>query len=169
MANNMRKRVQLAREIEKTSEAIRKKHRALKTGMIEEDIAMERRFKPIVEPLKQIVEESQPIKREAKDIKTEEVLKNIKIKQRNSDDDNDGGDDDDDDNDGGGGDDNDDDDDSYKWLTETSGRKKETFETIERHVGFAYAPFYNDRIADRTVGGNTESNSGKIEKEAKFR
>jgi hypothetical protein len=105
---NMRKREQLAREIEKTSEAIRKKHRALKTGRIEEDIAMERRFKPIVEPLKQIVEESQPIKREAKDIKAEEVSKNIKQRQRDSDDD----------------DDDDDGNDSYKWLTGTSEKRK---------------------------------------------
>ena len=103
MAKNMRKRVQLAKEIEKTSEAIRKKHRALKTGRIEEDIAMERRFKPIVEPLKQIVEESQPIKREAKDIKKEEeeeVLKNIRRT------------------------DNDGDDDSYEWPKATSGKRK---------------------------------------------
>ena len=85
--DNMSKREQLAKEIEKTSESIRKKHRALKAGKIEEDIAMERRFKPIVEPLKQIAEhseESQPIKREIKDIKREikdikrEVSKNTK-------------------------------------------------------------------------------------------
>ena len=86
---NMRNREQLAKEIEKTSESIRKKHRALKAGRIEEDIAMEKRFKPIVEPLKQIAEhteESQPIKREAKDIKRE-VSKNIKKRRADSDDD----------------------------------------------------------------------------------
>lgn len=83
MAENnkdIRKREQLAREIEKTSDAIRKKHRALKTGRIEEEIAMERRFKPIVAPLKQIVEESQPIKRK-EEIKEERI-----IKKRTSDD-----------------------------------------------------------------------------------
>jgi len=38
----------IAKEIEKTSELIRKKYRALKTGRIEEDIALNRHFKPII-------------------------------------------------------------------------------------------------------------------------
>ena len=38
-------RKKIVREIEKTSESIRKKHRALKTGRIEEDIALDRHFK----------------------------------------------------------------------------------------------------------------------------
>jgi len=46
----------IAREIEKTSESICKKHRALKTGRIEEDIALDRHFKPIIKPLQQIVD-----------------------------------------------------------------------------------------------------------------
>ena len=45
----------IAREIEKTSESIRKK-RALKTGRIEENMAMDRHFKPIIKPLQQIVD-----------------------------------------------------------------------------------------------------------------
>ena len=49
-------RERIAKEIAKTSEAIRRKHQALKTGKIEEDVALERYFKPIVEPLKHIVE-----------------------------------------------------------------------------------------------------------------
>ena len=49
-------RERIAKEIAKTSEAIRKKHQALKTGKMEEDIALERYFKPIVEPLKHIAE-----------------------------------------------------------------------------------------------------------------
>jgi len=39
------------REIEKTAESIRKKHRSLKTGKIEGDIATKSHFKPIIEPL----------------------------------------------------------------------------------------------------------------------
>jgi len=59
----------IAKQIAKTSDSIRKKYRVLKTGKINEDIALERYFQPIVEPLKQIVEntigkESQPIKKE---------------------------------------------------------------------------------------------------------
>lgn len=46
----------IAKEIAKTSDSIRKKYRALKTGKMEEDVALERHFKPIIEPLKQIVE-----------------------------------------------------------------------------------------------------------------
>ncbi|KYM96919.1 hypothetical protein ALC62_12414, partial [Cyphomyrmex costatus] len=45
-----------AMEIAKTSDSIRKKYRALKTGKMEEEIPLERHFKPIIEPLKQIVE-----------------------------------------------------------------------------------------------------------------
>ncbi|KYQ52380.1 hypothetical protein ALC60_08543, partial [Trachymyrmex zeteki] len=62
-------RKRIAKEIAKTSDSIRKKYRALKTGKIEEDIALERPFKPIIEPLKQIVENTvesskDPIKNE---------------------------------------------------------------------------------------------------------
>ena len=46
----------IVREIAKTSESIRKKYHALKTGKIEEDVTLERHFKPITELLKQIVE-----------------------------------------------------------------------------------------------------------------
>ncbi|KYN11003.1 hypothetical protein ALC57_16855, partial [Trachymyrmex cornetzi] len=46
------KREKIVREIEKTSESIRKKHRALKTGRIEEGIALDRHFKPFIEPLR---------------------------------------------------------------------------------------------------------------------
>lgn len=49
-------REKIAREIAKTSESIRKKYRALKTGKMEEDVALERQFKPITDPLKQLVE-----------------------------------------------------------------------------------------------------------------
>jgi len=42
MADNkdIREREKVVREIEKTAESIRKKHRALKTGKIEEDMTM---------------------------------------------------------------------------------------------------------------------------------
>jgi len=47
----------IAREIAKMSESVRKKYHALKTGKMEEDVILERQFKPIIEkPLKQLVE-----------------------------------------------------------------------------------------------------------------
>ena len=49
---DVREREKIARAIEKTSESIRKKHRALKTGRIDEGIALNRHFKPLIEPLR---------------------------------------------------------------------------------------------------------------------
>ncbi|KYM95056.1 hypothetical protein ALC62_14302 [Cyphomyrmex costatus] len=69
-SKELKDRERIAKQIAKTSDLIRKKYRALKTGKIDEDIALEKNFKPVVEPLKQIVEnsaageESQPIKKE---------------------------------------------------------------------------------------------------------
>ncbi|KYN27940.1 hypothetical protein ALC57_02651 [Trachymyrmex cornetzi] len=54
--DNSKDREKVVKEIAKTSDSIRKKYRALKTGKMDEDIALERHFKPIVDPLKQIVE-----------------------------------------------------------------------------------------------------------------
>jgi len=51
--NNIRKREKIAKEIEKTSESIRKKHHALK---IDGDITVKTRFKPIIEPLQKIID-----------------------------------------------------------------------------------------------------------------
>ncbi|KYM98255.1 hypothetical protein ALC62_11042 [Cyphomyrmex costatus] len=68
--SNVREREKIAREIERTSESIRKKQRALKNGRIDEDIALDRRFKPIVEPLRQIADSSpivRAIKTESRD------------------------------------------------------------------------------------------------------
>jgi len=48
----------VVREIEKTAKSIRKKHRALKTSKIEEDIATKIHFKPTIEPLQKIVDNS---------------------------------------------------------------------------------------------------------------
>jgi len=45
-------REKIAKNIAKTSESIRKTYRALKTGKMEENVALERQFKPITEPLK---------------------------------------------------------------------------------------------------------------------
>jgi len=53
---DVRERKKIMRKIEKRSESIRKKHRALKTGRIEEDIALDRHFKPIIKSLQQIVD-----------------------------------------------------------------------------------------------------------------
>ncbi|EGI66420.1 hypothetical protein G5I_05055 [Acromyrmex echinatior] len=43
---DVREREKIAREIEKTSKSIRKKHCAPKTGRIEEDMPLDRHFKP---------------------------------------------------------------------------------------------------------------------------
>ena len=51
----------------RSSESIRKKH-ALKTDKIEEDIALDRHFKPIIKPLQQIVDSPvRAIKRQSRD------------------------------------------------------------------------------------------------------
>jgi len=42
---NVCEREKIAKEIEKTSELIRKKHRTLKIGRIEEDIVLDKHFK----------------------------------------------------------------------------------------------------------------------------
>ncbi|XP_077258541.1 uncharacterized protein LOC143895361 [Temnothorax americanus] len=52
----IRERERIANQIAKTSDLIRKKYHALKTSKMEEDIALERHFKPIIEPLRQIAE-----------------------------------------------------------------------------------------------------------------
>jgi len=56
MDEKIKDRERIAKQIVKTSDSIPKKYRALNAGKMEEDIALERRFKPIVELLKQIVE-----------------------------------------------------------------------------------------------------------------
>jgi len=68
------------KQIAKTSNLIRKKNRTLKTNKIDENIALEKHFKPIVESLKQIVEntandESQPIKKEVNVVKDKNIKK----------------------------------------------------------------------------------------------
>jgi len=78
---------------------IRKKYRALKISKIEKDITLRKHFKPIIEPLKQIDEntandESQPIKKKVN------VVKDKNIKKRKPEDNKDVHDDNEDDNDG---------------------------------------------------------------------
>jgi len=53
-AIDIEERERLAKEIARTSESIRKKYRALKTGRMEKEVDLEKHFKPIVKPLKQI-------------------------------------------------------------------------------------------------------------------
>jgi len=62
-------RKKIVREIEKTSESIRKKHCALKTGRIEENITLNRHFKPFIKPLRLFVDSSgvHATKRELRD------------------------------------------------------------------------------------------------------
>jgi len=55
---DIRKREKVVREIEKTVESIRKKHRVLKIGKIEEDISTKSNFILIIEPLQKIVDNS---------------------------------------------------------------------------------------------------------------
>ena len=52
-------RERIARQIALTSESIRKKHRALKTGQMEEEVTLEKRLKPLIEPLRQIAGNTQ--------------------------------------------------------------------------------------------------------------
>jgi len=52
----VRERVKIARAIKKTSESIRKKHRASKTVRINEGIALDRHFKPFIESLRLFVD-----------------------------------------------------------------------------------------------------------------
>ena len=58
-AINTGKRKRIARQIALTSESIGKKHRALKTGQIEDKVTLEKRLKPLIEPLKQIAGNTQ--------------------------------------------------------------------------------------------------------------
>ena len=58
---DMCEREKIAKEIEKTS----KKHCTLKVGRIVEDMALDRYFKPVIKPLRQIVHKpGRAIKRE---------------------------------------------------------------------------------------------------------
>ncbi|KYQ56418.1 hypothetical protein ALC60_04648 [Trachymyrmex zeteki] len=87
-------RERTAKLIAKTRTWIRKKHRALKTDMMENEMALEKRFKPIVEPLKQIVENTE---REESTGIMEKKRKNKRERGGDDDDDHDDDDDDDDD------------------------------------------------------------------------
>lgn len=58
----IKNRDRVVKEIAKTSESIRKKYRALKTGQMEENMILERQLKPITEPLKQIAENTDSMK-----------------------------------------------------------------------------------------------------------
>ena len=49
-------RERIAKKIARTSEAIRKKRRTLKTGRDEQEVQLRKRLKPIVEPLQNIIE-----------------------------------------------------------------------------------------------------------------
>ena len=56
-SENIREREKIVKEIAKTSDTICKK-RALKTGKIEKDIELDTHFKPLIGPLKKIVDNS---------------------------------------------------------------------------------------------------------------
>jgi len=85
---DIREREKVVREIEKTAESIRKKHHALKTGKIEKDVATKSHFKPIIELLQKIVDNSsiRAIKDEPRDddnVKTLSVQKREEGAKRN--------------------------------------------------------------------------------------
>ena len=56
-------REKIAKEIARTSESIRKKHRTLKTGRDEHEVQLKKQLKPIVEPLQQIIENTEPVRK----------------------------------------------------------------------------------------------------------
>jgi hypothetical protein len=78
--DNIREREKIAKEIAKTSELIRKKHRALKTGKIDDDIAVTTHFRPIIEPLQKIVDNSIAVKNEPES-NTDVKIKTLPIKR----------------------------------------------------------------------------------------
>lgn len=107
------------RQIVKASDAIRRKHKMLKSGREANEQAMQVAFKPIVEPLEKLVRSSDtvdnpdktPVKNEIKEKMKDEIKdemkkinredfgesSNSKVKNKDDDDDDDGGDDDEDD------------------------------------------------------------------------
>jgi len=74
-------REKIAREIAKTSQSIRKKYRALKTGKIEEDVVLEKQFKPITEPLKQLVENTFDVESDVPKIEPFDILEKTHVKK----------------------------------------------------------------------------------------
>ena len=97
MADNIREREKIAKEIAKTAESIRKKHRALKTGKIDDDIAVKTHFKPIIEPLQKIADNATILVKNEPDtdddagvtVKREDTLKKRKTIKRYKEEDND--------------------------------------------------------------------------------
>ncbi|EGI67309.1 hypothetical protein G5I_04117 [Acromyrmex echinatior] len=57
-SKELKDRERIAKQIAKASDLIRKKYRALKTDKIDEDIALEKHFNSIDEPLKQSIKNS---------------------------------------------------------------------------------------------------------------
>lgn len=72
-ATDIGEREKMVKELAKTRASIRKKHRALKTGKMENEIAMESRFKPIVDPLRRIAERAERDEIERDEIKREMI------------------------------------------------------------------------------------------------
>jgi len=101
-SKELKDRERIAKQIAKGNDLIHKKYRILKTGKIDKDIALEKHFMPIVEPLKQIVEntanESQPIKKKVNVVKDKNFKKRKLEDNEDVHDDKDDSDDKDDDN-----------------------------------------------------------------------
>ena len=94
-STKLKDRERVAKQIAKTSDSIRKKYRTLKTGKIEKDVELKRHLQPIVEPLKQIVENTagkkfQPIKKEVNVAQNKNIKKRKPKDNKNNEDDVDG-------------------------------------------------------------------------------
>ncbi|KYN22502.1 hypothetical protein ALC57_05099 [Trachymyrmex cornetzi] len=75
---SLSERERTAKLIAKTRASIRKKYRALKTGIMEKEIILEKQLKPIIEPLKQIAGNTA---REGKPVETKFMKSKRKNKQ----------------------------------------------------------------------------------------
>lgn len=84
MATINNDREKIVKEIAKTSDSIRKKYRSLKTGKMEENDALERHFKPISEPLKQLVENTVDVESDEEKIEPLSMIEEKKVMKRSN-------------------------------------------------------------------------------------
>ena len=79
---DVREREKIAREIEKMSESIRKKYCVLKTGRIEEGIALNRHFKSLIESRRAHDKENRATKMQCLSLNVRERRKRNKRKKK---------------------------------------------------------------------------------------
>src|SRR5580765_3182515 len=80
-SDNIREREKIARKIAKTSESIRKKHRALRNGKIDDDIAVKTHFRTIIEPLQKIVDSNLIAVKNEPESNADAKIKTLSIKR----------------------------------------------------------------------------------------